>query len=214
MALKLINGLFYYEHELNLDNQELIDEIIETRNNPSNDLNDSRPHHLEVDEQHTFYEDVPLKEETFDYINYKVQEITNKIFGMKNAMDCTEIWGHIVKPGEQTMIHTHHESNSVGLSWVYYPHMPENSGNLVFICNTDQQRIMWEIKSKPNTVYLFSRDILHFTPRNSSKETRVSISGNTAASPELESIIKNDVEFKNNYWYFKGRNGENTLSNE
>ena len=61
MALKLINGLFYYEHKLDVDNKALIDEIIYTRENPSDNLNQSRPHHLEMDEQHTFYEDVPLK---------------------------------------------------------------------------------------------------------------------------------------------------------
>jgi len=73
---------------------------------------------------------------------------------------------------------------------------------------------MWEIKSTPGTLYLFSRDILHFTPRNASKEIRVSISGNCASNPELSSILNNDVEFKNNYWYFTGRDGENILNNE
>jgi|TARA_B100001939_G_scaffold321754_1_gene311619 hypothetical protein len=214
MALKLINGLFYYEHKLDVDNKALIDEIIYTRENPSDNLNQSRPHHLEMDEQHTFYEDVPLKEDTFDLLNTKVNEVTDQIFGIKNAMYCCEIWGHVVNPGEQTMIHTHHEKDSIGLSWVYYPHMPVKSGNLVFIANADQQRIMWEIKSTPGTLYLFSRDILHFTPRNASKEIRVSISGNCASNPELSSILNNDVEFKNNYWYFTGRDGENILNNE
>ena len=40
MSLKLINGLFYYEHDLELDNEALIKEITTTRENPGSDLDD------------------------------------------------------------------------------------------------------------------------------------------------------------------------------
>ena len=214
MALRLINGLFYYDHVLDIDNQALIDEIIATKESPKGEYNKSRPHPYDVDMQHTFYEDVPLKEETFDLLNKKISEVTSQIFKIPNAMSCTEVWGQLVPPGEQTMIHNHDDGERIGLSWVYYPHMPDKSGNLHFVSQTDTQRIMWEIKSTPGTLYLFSSNVLHFTPRNASNETRVSISGNTIASLELKSIIQNDVEFKNNYWYFVGRSGENTLSED
>ena len=79
MSLKLINGLFYYEHDLELDNKSLIEEITTTRENPGNDLDDSRPSHKEVDMQHTFYEDVPLKQETFSLIGEQVSSVLDSI---------------------------------------------------------------------------------------------------------------------------------------
>ena len=106
------------------------------------------------------------------------------------------------------MIHNHFEKNTRGLSWVYYPHMPENAGNLIFQCQVDTQRIMWEINSTAGKIYFFSRDILHFVTRNASNENRISISGNVTTGSELNLILNNDHQFTNNYWYFVGRDGE------
>ena len=208
MSLKLINGLFYYEHDLELDNKSLIKEITATRENPGDNLDDSRPSHKEVDMQHTFYEDVPLKQETFSLISKQVGKVLDSIFDLKTAMNIQEIWGHFTPPGEQTMIHNHYEKNTRGLSWVYYPHMPENAGNLIFQCQVDTQRIMWEINSTAGKIYFFSRDILHFVTRNASNENRISISGNVTTGSELNLILNNDHQFTNNYWYFVGRDGE------
>ena len=208
MSLKLINGLFYYEHDLELDNKSLIKEITATRENPGDNLDDSRPSHKEVDMQHTFYEDVPLKQETFSLISKQVGKVLDSIFDLKTAMNIQEIWGHFTPPGEQTMIHNHYEKNTRGLSWVYYPHMPENAGNLIFHCQVDTQRIMWEINSTAGKIYFFSRDILHFVTRNASNENRISISGNVTTGSELNLILNNDHQFTNNYWYFVGRDGE------
>jgi|TARA_Y100000361_G_scaffold153753_1_gene176478 hypothetical protein len=208
MSLKLINGLFYYEHDLELDNEALIKEITTTRENPGSDLDDSRPSHKDVDMQHTFYEDVPLKQQTFSLISKQVGKVLDDIFNLKTAMNIQEIWGHFTPPGEQTMIHNHFEKNTRGLSWVYYPHMPENAGNLIFQCQVDTQRIMWEINSTAGKIYFFSRDILHFVTRNASNENRISISGNVTTGSELNIILNNDHQFTNNYWYFVGRDGE------
>lgn len=214
MSLKLINGLFYYEHDLELDNKSLIKEITATRENPGDNLDDSRPSHKEVDMQHTFYEDVPLKQETFSLISKQVGKVLDSIFDLKTAMNIQEIWGHFTPPGEQTMIHNHYEKNTRGLSWVYYPHMPENAGNLIFHCQVDTQRIMWEINSTAGKIYFFSRDILHFVTRNASNKNRISISGNVTTGSELNMILNNDHQFKNNYWYFVGRDGERIVTNE
>ena len=208
MSLKLINGLFYYEHDLELDNEALIKEITTTRENPGSDLDDSRPSHKDVDMQHTFYEDVPLKQQTFSLLSKQVGKVLDDIFNLKTAMNIQEIWGHFTPPGEQTMIHNHFEKNTRGLSWVYYPHMPENAGNLIFQCQVDTQRIMWEINSTAGKIYFFSRDILHFVTRNASNENRISISGNVTTGSELNIILNNDHQFTNNYWYFVGRDGE------
>ena len=208
MSLKLINGLFYYEHDLELNNESLIEEITTTRENPGDNLNDSRPSHKEVDMQHTFYEDVSLKDDTFDAISGKVSNIFDGIFNMDQATAINEIWGHFTPPGEQTMIHNHYEKGVLGLSWVYYPHIPKGAGNLIFHCQVETKRIMWEINSTPGKIYIFSRDILHFVTRNSSNENRISISGNVVVRPELDNILRNDHQFTNNYWYFVGRDGE------
>ena len=163
-----------------------------TRENPGDNLDDSRPSHKEVDMQHTFYEDVPLKQETFSLISKQVGKVLDSIFDLKTAMNIQEIWGHFTPPGEQTMIHNHYEKNTRGLSWVYYPHMPENAGNLIFHCQVDTQRIMWEINSTAGKIYFFSRDILHFVTRNASNENRISISGNVTTGSELNMILNND----------------------
>jgi hypothetical protein len=211
MSLKLINGLFYFEHKLELDNKRIIKEITDTRENPSGDLNNSRPSHKDVTMKHTFYEDVPLNTKTFDIIAAEVTKVTDDIFKMKNALETAEIWGHFTPPGEQTMIHNHYEKGARGLSWVYYPHMPENAGNLIFQCQVDTQRIMWEIDSTEGNIYFFSRDILHFVTRNASEENRISVSGNLATGADLNRILNKDKHFENNYWYFTGRNGERIL---
>ena len=211
MSLKLINGLFYFEHKLELDNKKIIEEITNTRDNPGDNLNDSRPSHKDVDMKHTFYEDVPLNNETFSIIGAEVTKVTDDIFKLKNAMENNEIWGHFTQPGEQTMVHSHYEKGARGLSWVYYPHMPENAGNLIFCCQADQNRIMWEIDSKEGHIYFFSRDILHFVTRNASNENRISVSGNLSTGMGLNGILNKDKHFSNNYWYFTGRNGERIL---
>ena len=228
MGLKLINGLFYFEHTFDdINNQALIDEIKYTKENPDRtDLDDSRPHPLDLNEegmdmQHTFYEDVPLTNKSLVLLGDKVQGVCDSIFNMKQSVMCEEGWGHVIPPGEQTMVHNHGSNtpvggskNELGLSWVYYPHMPVKSGNLIFIASANQQRVMWEIESTPSTLYLFSRDILHFTPRNASKETRISVSGNCVLGSELMNVIRKDIGFKNNFWYFQGREGENIVDRD
>ena len=89
MGLKLINGLFYFEHTFDdIDNQALIDEIKYTKENPDRaDLDDSRPHPLDLNEegmdmQHTFYEDVPLTNKSLVLLGDKVQGVCDSIFNL------------------------------------------------------------------------------------------------------------------------------------
>jgi hypothetical protein len=53
---------------------------------------------------------------------------------------------------------------------------------------------------------MFSSNILHFVPRNASGQNRISVSGNLRASDQFIEVLREDHEFKNNYWYFSGRN--------
>ena len=57
---KLINGIYYSQHKLEVDNDALIKDIIDQRNNPKDSTGKDRPNQSEVDVQHTFYEDTPL----------------------------------------------------------------------------------------------------------------------------------------------------------
>ena len=70
------------------------------------------------------------------------------------------------------------------------------------------------VNSTAGKIYFFSRDILHFVTRNASNENRISISGNVTTGSELNMILNNDHQFKNNYWYFVGRDGERIVNNE
>ena len=205
---KLINGIYYSQHKLEVDNDALIKDIIDQRNNPKDSTGKGRPNQSEVDVQHTFYEDTPLSNESLEMMEYATQEVVDSIFG-SNTFSIGEIWGHIVPPGEQTMIHNHEEENSPGLSFVYYPHMPENTGNLVFITNLDRNRILYEINSTAGHLYIFSRDILHFTPRNGSNEDRISCSGNFTAKIPFIKSLDYDIDYKNPYWLYSGREGTN-----
>ena len=43
-----------------------------------------------------------------------------------------EIWAHVLRTGESTMIHSHGSNHDWGygnVSWVYYPHIPEGKNN-------------------------------------------------------------------------------------
>ena len=150
MSLQLINGLFYSEHTLEgIDNQRLIDHIIDIRKQGNTYLgNKSRPHHSDVDVTHTFYEDVPMDKEIENEFVTSAQKAINGIFG-EDSFNIHEVWGHYIPPLEQTMVHDHAGARSIQLSCVYYPHVPENAGNLFFICEANGSRVTYELECKP-----------------------------------------------------------------
>ena len=203
---KLINGIYYSEHNLNLDNNLLLQEVIDSRNNPEESSHYSRPHSTQVEKHHTFYEDTNLYDRTYNLMDNAVMSVINGIFG-QNMMQMEEIWGHIIPPNEQTMIHDHGHSFSFqyGLSWVYYPHTPLNSGGLCFMCNIDNSKFIHEVKPETGKLFLFSNYISHFTPRNASNVDRISISGNAIANTLLQRKLYNDVDFKNPFWKYHGK---------
>ena len=214
MSLQLINGLFYAEFELqNIDNQLVIDEVTDIYLNKNarmtDELDDSRPHRDEVDVQHTFYEDCPITETLKAKFATEITKITDNNFG-GGSYNLEEIWGHFTPPLGYTMVHDHaggcDEHNGTQLSWVYYPHQPKNAGNINFIVSANEARVSYEVSIKPGCLYLFSSSILHFVPRNASRQDRISISGNLIAKPQFIEVIKEDDDYTNNFWYFIGRN--------
>jgi hypothetical protein len=59
-----------------------------------------------------------------------------------------------------------------------------------------------EVPVKPSHLYIFSREILHFTPINATKTDRVSISGNFYTNWAFLDNVKPD----NNFFKYIGRN--------
>lgn len=220
MSLQLINGVFYAEFKLdNIDNKALVDQITDIYLNEGKRMSDeeldikSRPlRGLEdVDIQHTFYEDCPIPLSTKQKFITEIKKITNNNFG-EDTFTLEEIWGHFTAPLGYTMVHDHagggggDYSQGYQLSWVYYPHQPKNAGDINFIATINGGRVCHEVPIKSGCLYMFSSNILHFVPRNASGQNRISVSGNLRASDQFIEVLREDHEFKNNYWYFAGRN--------
>jgi len=206
MKLQLLNGIFFSEHDLDIDHDSILQEVIDSRNNPQPSLHKSRPNQSEIDSFHTFYEDTNLYDKTYSTLKNSIDKLITSIFGGPMLIP-TEIWGHIIPPMEQTMVHNHRDGliDPPGLSWAYYPHAPENAGGLTFITNVNGFTYNVSTTPKKGKLLLFSNSILHYTPRNNSKIDRISISGNLKLTPELKDQLKNDLEYKNPYWYYAGR---------
>ena len=216
MSLNLINGLFYAEFKLdNIDNEAVIKEVTDIYLNEDkkivDELDGSRPlrERDEVDIQHTFYEDCPITNDTKHKFEIEIKKITDNNFGI-DSYKLEEIWGHFTHPMGYTMVHDHAGGCDINvetqLSWVYYPHQPENAGNINFIATVNESRICHEVPIKSGHLYLFSSSLLHFVPRNASGQNRISVSGNLIAQEQFTAVVREDDEYTNNIWYFIGRN--------
>ena len=96
-----------------------------------------------------------------------------------------EIWAHVLRTGESTMIHSHKSKDDWGhgnISWVYYPHIPEgknNGGKIVFQTQIGAiKTLSKDFDPEVGDFIIFPAWLPHFTTRNVSPEARVSISGN------------------------------------
>jgi hypothetical protein len=87
--------------------------------------------------------------------------------------------GQDLRSRPEHRLHTHIRLDSAdGISWVYYPKYPENSGALVFAMDAVARRTMVEIDPAVGNLVIFVSYAPHDTRRNMSAEKRVSISGN------------------------------------
>ena len=95
-------------------------------------------------------------------------------------LEPSPFWAHILNPGESTMYHTHSVGNypGVGLSWVYYASFSEGSGNLIFICQLNDDRVFHGIRPAIGRLVIFPTSMPHMTERHAGKGVRVSVSGN------------------------------------
>ena len=204
---RLINAIHYSEHDLSLDHDKVLQEVIDSRIKPRNSTHKSRPQQDEVDGQHTFYEDTNLYDETYKVMEKAVDEVLNNIFGV-NTFQAEEIWGHIIPPNEQTMIHNHDNSiidNDVSLSWVYYPHASKLAGDICFLSSINGKQHFVNAPQQKGKLFIFSSDMMHFTPRNGSGIDRISISGNHIATTKMKYQLIEDQYYQNPYWMYTGR---------
>ena len=203
---KLINGIYYSEHTLDLEHNVILQSVLDSRNKPKESKHGSRPNSSDVKPQHTFYEDTNLYDSIHEKMGCEVSKVVNSIFG-QGKMVCEDIWGHIIPPMEQTMVHKHGNTmdTTPGISWVYYPHFPEDSGELNFISNVGGKNHLYKTSPSIGKLFIFSKYILHFTPRNSSDIDRVSISGNFRANNSYIFQLENGELPNDPYWKYAGK---------
>lgn len=207
--MKMITGIFYSQHKLDVDHDSIIEEIKESREFPQK-YESSFSHRQDYFEKgyvhHTFYEDTNLYNHTVRKVHSEVTAIVDKMFG-KDMLLCNEVWGHIIPPGDQTMVHDHSSRIPVpGLSFAYYPHVLDNGGNIIFLTQVNGKKCSTEHEIEKGDLLIFSSEMLHFTPRNGSDQTRVTISGNFKPSGEFLDILNDDEKNANPYWYYQGKN--------
>jgi len=158
----------YAIHQLTgIDNPAVVDQVLAERHiRRGDDPGDSN------------YEDSPLPDTP------EVRALTAQVADIMRDIDArlvpSPFWSHILDPGESTMFHTHSVGNypGMGLSWVYYASYPERSGQLVFICQINEERIFHRVMPAVGRLAIFPASMPHMTERHAGNEVRVSISGN------------------------------------
>tara|TARA_R110002153_G_scaffold213745_1_gene366263 strand:+ start:393 stop:1034 length:642 start_codon:yes stop_codon:yes gene_type:complete len=206
--LNLITGIFYSDHQLDIDHDSIVREVLESREYPGkypSDYSYRKDHYEKGDVQHTFYEDTNLYNHTVKKLMTPITKLIDGMFG-EDMLLCNEMWGHIIYPGDQTMVHDHRENIPIpGLSFAYYPHYIENGGDIHFISDVNGKKCDRAHHIKKGDLLLFSNDILHYTPRNGSNETRVTISGNFITTEKFLQVLQDDNKGTNPYWYYNGK---------
>lgn len=128
-------------------------------------------------------EDDPACKILIDKVDEVVQQEVNKYFRTFNT------WAHILDPNESTMFHTHEQAGAPpGISWVYYSKTHTDCGNIVWVIDCLKSRAMVEHTPQVGELVLFPDNVPHFTKKNISGQTRISISGN--ARPRDEDFEK------------------------
>ena len=116
--------------------------------------------------------------------------VNNDILKINSTLSLNNIWININKFKDFNVIHKHPFSK---LSGVFYVKIPKNSGDLLFVneteigCFVNDKDIIefnnynsstWSIKPEENVLYLFPSWLNHYVKPNLSNEKRISISFN------------------------------------
>lgn len=135
--------------------------------------------------------DTKVEDSLLPYDNPHIQGLLERIDGFARKLnphfeplDVAESWGHVLNPGQNTDYHTHiRDGWPDGISWVYYPQYPQDSGSLFFVVDAAARRTMVEVNPQVGNLVIFPSYAPHYTRRNMSEEKRVSISGNYFPDP-------------------------------
>jgi hypothetical protein len=130
------------------------------------------------DPRQTTYEDSPLPDTP--EVKALTDQVTAIIHGIDPRLQPSPFWAHILQPGESTMYHTHGMGNlpGLGLSWVYYASVPERSGDLIFICQLNDDRSFQRVTPAVGKLAIFPASMPHMTEKHAGEGPRVSVSGN------------------------------------
>ena len=117
------------------------------------------------------YENIYLNEHHIPELSPLINEavvLAQNILKIKNLR--AGYWFNYMPTGATTTMHSHDDDDEL-LSGVYYVKVPENSGNLILLENSE--RI--EIKPKAGEFIFFKPDVRHEVSRNNNAEHRLSI---------------------------------------
>ncbi len=168
MNTSIIAAARYAIHQLTgIDNHAVVAQVLEHQHNRAVD-----------DSRQSSYEDSPLPDTP------QVRALTDQVAAIMRPLDTrlepSPFWAHILKPGESTMYHTHGVGTypGIGLSWVYYASFSEGDGDLIFICQINENRVFHRVRPTVGRLVIFPANMPHMTEKHAGKGVRVSISGN------------------------------------
>lgn len=204
---KPLNQICYSEHQLSLDHDQILSEVMMAK--IKDDVSDSEVNYSNYPINHTFFKDSNIYPETADKVYSAILEELNIIFGSDDlwTIEEGEIWGHVVEPGQQTIVHNHvcGAQKEISLSFAYYPNYPSNSGEIVFLTQANTNVYEASVLPRKGLALIFDSSMFHYTPINDSKYTRVSVSGNLVATEKMLEILDKDYENINPYWNYSGK---------
>ena len=168
MNLSIIAAARYAVHQLTgINNETVVEQVL------------AQQHDRIVDDpRQTTYEDSPLPDTA------EVRAITDQVAAIMGRIDPRMVpspfWAHILNPGESTMFHTHSVGHypGIGLSWVYYASFSEGDGDLILICQVNEERVFHGVRPAVGRLIIFPCSMPHMTERHAGKDVRVSVSGN------------------------------------
>lgn len=152
-------------HLEGIDNDKINEEVLLNKEN-----------RLDVNPLQSHYEDTFIpNSESVDHLLFKIDsEVKTKV---DPFLKLDTFWSHILHPGQSTMYHNHKEGRD-GLSFVYYTKYTKQSGNLIFDFEVLGKRVCYSYEPQVGSLVLFPTWVPHYTSRNVSDDTRISISGN------------------------------------
>lgn len=118
-----------------------------------------------------------LSNESIDFVNDTLIEYLN----VNQKVKSLTFWTNINKQYDYNIIHTHPHIDLIG---IYYPLLPNNSGNLILVRKDGSEYSNLNLESRitinaeERRLYIFPAHIWHWVEPNRSDEDRMSISFN------------------------------------